>query len=318
MTDVRILCPGENWMNLGSLIAIGLNGYSSGLPAGSTVAPVTAVPLAKAVVEGPARVAAGDYDMAIMSPSWLVRMAREGRGPFPQPLPLRALACFPHDDQFVFAVREGVDATTLRDVVERRLPLKVAMPTPAMHHTVGWMVDAILAQHGCSRSDIEAWGGAIQDDHPPALNSPGAAAAPVDPSFDAVFDEAIMTLRWRRLTETYDLRFLRIDEQGLAACREAGMDAGILERGRLRGVLEDVPTIDASGWDLYCAEHMSDELAYLTAAAIDKQKDAISDRFAAPTSGLTSPVEMRDVCRDTAIPLHPGAEAYYREQGYLR
>lgn len=302
-------------MNLGILVAVGLNGYESLLPEGSTVAPITGTPLSKIVLDGPEGVVAGEYDMAIISPSWLLRMARDGTGPFGAPLPVCAIGSFPHDDQFAFAVREGTNATSLRDIKDRRLPLNVAMPTPAMTHTVGWIVDEILARHGFSRDDIETWGGTILDDHTPSLNSPDAIA--VDPSFDAIFDEAIMTLRWKRISEGYDLRFLRIDEEGLASCAEVGMTPSVLRKGRLRGVVADTPTIDASGWDLYCAEHMSYDLAYLTAAAIDRQKDAISARFSEPTAGLVSPIDMRSLCNDMQIPLHPGAEAYYRERGYL-
>lgn len=301
-------------MNIGSLIAHGLNGYDSQLPAGSTISATTGTPLPKMLIEGPERVVGGRYQMAIISPSWYLRLARDGKGPFPAPLPVCAIAVFPHDDRLVFAVRKETNITSLRAIKEDRVPLKVSLPAP--DHSSGWMIDQVFAQYGFSRDDIEDWGGRTLNDRPASMNSPDVI--PVDPSFDAVFDEAIMTLRWKRISEGFDLYFLSVDEEVLARCREMGMVPGILEKGRLRGVEADVPTIDASGWALYCAEDMSYDLAYLTARAIDKQKEAISARFTGPTAGMTKPInDMRSVCRDLPVPLHPGAEAYYREQGYL-
>jgi len=32
---------------------------------------------------------------------------------------------------------------------------------------------------------------------------------------------------------------------------------------------------------------------------------------------MTAPVDMRAMCRGLPLPLHPGAERYYREMGYL-
>ncbi|HET9206817.1 MAG TPA: TAXI family TRAP transporter solute-binding subunit [Burkholderiaceae bacterium] len=34
-------------------------------------------------------------------------------------------------------------------------------------------------------------------------------------------------------------------------------------------------------------------------------------------SPLSYPIEPRDMCRGVDLPLHPGAERYYREHGHL-
>jgi uncharacterized protein len=34
-------------------------------------------------------------------------------------------------------------------------------------------------------------------------------------------------------------------------------------------------------------------------------------------SDLVYPIDPRALCRNTGVPLHPGAERYYREHGYL-
>ncbi|WP_243718484.1 TAXI family TRAP transporter solute-binding subunit [Actinomadura sp. KC06] len=313
--DVRILCPGQNWMNIGSLIANGMGGYGSPLPDGSTIAAVTGTPPAALGMDGPRLVAEGRYDFGITTPSWALAMARAGKGPYAEPLPVKAVAAFAHDDRLALAVRAETGITSLAEIAERRPPLKISMPSREMGHPARWVMDEILACHGFSQEDVERWGGEILRDRPRSQNSPDAV--PADPAFDAVFDEAIMTWRWRNLTTMYDLEFLPLDEPVLRHCTAMGMPAGVLEKGRLRGLREDVPTIDFSGWILYCADDLPDELAYLAVRAIEEQKDLVSARFTGPTRALTSPVDMREICRDLPVPLHPGAEAYYRENDHL-
>lgn len=313
--DLKILCPGQNWMAIGSLLANGLGGYYSPLPDGTTIAAVTGTPPSALGMDGPRLVAEGHYQFAITTPAWNLTCAVEGRGPYERPLPLRALAAFPHDDRLALAVRRETGITDLRQIAERRVPLRLSVPPREQGHPVTWVLDEVLGRCGFAPEDVERWGGALLKDRPRSQNSPDAT--PVDPSFDAVFDEAIMTLRWRRISETYDLRYLPLDEDVLAHCASLGMPAGVLERGRLRGVEEDVPTLDFSGWVLYCSADLPEELAYLAIRALDEQRETITARFTGPTPPMTSPFELGRAAADVPVPLHPGAEAYYREHGHL-
>jgi TRAP-type uncharacterized transport system substrate-binding protein len=312
--DLRILCAGRNWMNVGSLLALGLNGYYSPLPKGSTIAAISGDP-GTMCMEGPRLVAEGRYHLAITTPAWYVAMARAGNGPFETPLPLRAIAVLPHDDRLALAVRRETGITSLAEIVERELPLKISTPARELNHPAGWVVDAVMEQYGFSREHVERWGGELLRDRPRFQNSPDSV--PIDPRFDAIFDEAIMTLRWRRISESYDLRFLPIDEQVREHFAGMGMPRGTLERGRMRGLDADVATIDFSGWALCCREDMPDELGYLVARALDEQHEEISARFADATAGMTSPIDMHRVGRDAPVPLNAGAEQYYRDHGYL-
>jgi uncharacterized protein len=96
-----------------------------------------------------------------------------------------------------------------------------------------------------------------------------------------------------------------------------GWSRGVLPKNRFRGVDRDVPGIDFSGWLFFCRQDMDEELAYYAIQAIDEQQRQINEWFDAPTSGMTEHVDMRKLVRDLPLALHPGAEAYYREKGYL-
>ena len=312
--DVKILGAGANWTGLGGRISIGLDGYYSRLPKGSTVATVTMNPAA-ACYEGILRVADGTYHMAITTPGWFARLALEGLDPFEKSIPLRALAQFPHDDRMAFAVRRDRGVKSLADLGARKYPLKVSTPEPGSWHPAVWGAQEILREYGYSYEDILKWGGRMLADRPRFVNDP--AAPLISEDFDAVFDEALMTRRWKRLTDQYDLDFLPIDEGVMRKLEQRGFARGKIEKGRFRGIDQDIPAIDFSGWLLYCHEDMDEELAYLTIAAIEEQKKEIEKIFPQPHAALTGPVDLHKLATDPAIPLHKGAERYYREFGHI-
>ena len=93
LAELRFLGPGFNWMKIQGIIAVGMSGYNSPLPQGTTVSVTTFDPGA-ACMDGPLLVAEGKFHTAITTPPWFGRMAIEGKGYFSSPLPVRALAPF--------------------------------------------------------------------------------------------------------------------------------------------------------------------------------------------------------------------------------
>lgn len=311
--DLKMIGGGRNWMDLSAKIALGLTGYYSPLPKGSTVSVATFDP-GIASMRSPLLVAQGRYQMAITTPHWYVRLAAEGRPPFKKRLPLKALAVFPHDDRMVFAVQKRLGIRSFSDLRERKYPLKVSTVPPRNEHPALWGALTVLKAHGLSLTDFEKWGGKLLADRPRHINSPDAKVA--TPGFDAVFDEAIMTRRWKRLSEENDLVYLPIEPAARAKLEKAGWTIDVIAKGRLRGADMDVPAVDFSGWVLFCNAKLPKEIAYLTVAAIEEQKRDIEELFPAPFPPMTGPVDMRQLAK-TPIALHPGAEAYYREKNYL-
>ena len=86
-----------------------------------------------------------------------------------------------------------------------------------------------------------------------------------------------------------------------------------LPAGTYAGQKEDVQTFGMKV--LLCVRaDMEDELAYQTAMALDIKGDAI----AAAEPWLWAAADKEALCKELPIPLHEGAEAYYRETGYLK
>ena len=311
--ELKFLGSGVNWMPLCGQLALWLGGYYSVLGEGARVS-VTAMEPGRSIFDGCHAVANGQYHTAITTPSWIARLAVNGNAPFAKPLPLRAIANFPHNDRMVFAVRKETGIKSFEDIRDKKYPLRVSTTLLETNHPASWCAEQVMKAYGFCFADIESWGGKVLRDRPRMLSGGGA---PVSEDFDAIFDEAIMTLRWKKLTAEHDLAFLPVDDAILKRLGQQGWECGVLSKGLFRGIEADIPTLDFSGWLMYCAEELADDLAYFIVMAIDEQKEAINRVMDRPGSGMTSKIDMRALAQNTPVPLHPGAERYYREKGYL-
>ena len=173
-------------------------------------------------------------------------------------------------------------------------------------------MDRILDYYGCAIREVEQWGGRVTSEDRQA----GRLESLRSGQINAIFDEALMTQRWKVCTDEFDFDFLPLEDAALKHCENLGMKRSVIPKGRLRGVEADVPTVDMAGWLLYCHEALPGEIAYHVIKALDSQKKMIESLFQ-PGQGLTGSLDMKDLCRDTEIPLHLGAARYYQEHGYL-
>lgn len=309
--ELKILGTGSNWMNVGGIIAVALNSYYSPLPPGSVVSVSTMDP-GVGSMESPTMVAEGRFDIGMTTPGWYGRLAFDGKPPFTKPLPLRGLALFPHDDRMAFVVRRETGLSSIREIRDKKYPLRYSVPVVEKTHPAVWGADVVLAEYGFSRADIDSWGGTQLRDRPKHSSDPGAK--PISDDWDALFDEAIMTPRWQNITRLYDVKFLPVDDDVLTRLEARGMRRGVIEKGRFRQIDEDVPTLDFSDWLMFCRDDLADDVAYQVAKTIDDNKAAFNKRI--PVA-LTAPVDPAVYVPKMPIPLHPGAARYYSEKSYL-
>jgi uncharacterized protein len=324
--EVKILSAGSNWIKVGGMLGLGLTGYFSSLPKGSSVSIHTAH-TGEMCLAGPGLVEAGTYHFGMTTPPWLARTAAEGKGAMgfgEKKLHLKGVGVFPHFDQLALAVRKDLGITSIRQLKEQKVPLRISTAPTHLEHPVGWVLDVLLAEYGMAIEDFERWGGAViyGDRQPNFLEkvpegSRDRVSAIKAGLLDAVFDEALMTRPWHDIADAIDLTFLPIDRDVLASLeKKYGIRPTVIPKGRLRGVDTDIPTIDFAGWILYCREDLPDRLVYLALQALEQQSRQIESLFQ-PGQGLTGPIDVSTMWRGVELPLHPGAEQYYREKGYL-
>ena len=131
---------------------------------------------------------------------------------------------------------------------------------------------------------------------------------------NAVFDEGIKS--WAGDALEHGFRFLPIDGAIRERLAAMGFRPVTMSAAEIPGLPEDVPTLDFSGFTVYTHANAPDEVITFICRALEARKDRI------PRDTGEGPLPLDRMCRDTVegpltIPLHPAAERFWREQGYL-
>src|SRR6185437_11142023 len=89
-----------------------------------------------------------------------------------------------------------------------------------------------------------------------------------------------------------------------------GLKRQMITRREFPGLPEDVPTLDFSGWPIFCLESASDDMIYKFCEALEARKDRIPWYGKGPMALETmckDSVEARSTCRFIAAPSASGA-----------
>ena len=261
-------------------------------------------------------VAEGKFSLAWVNPSVLLTMAYRGKGPFRKRLPLRTIAVFPSYDVMGFAIHESTGITSLSQIKKERFPLKLSTrlvtPSALRENSTMFTVAAVMRAAGFSFAELRKWGGKIHLASRPS--DPARRASIENGTVNAIFDEGIKS--WARTALENGFRFLPVEGAVLKSMVAMGYRPTIMPKSRFHGMAEDITTIDFSGWPMIVRADMPDEAVYPICEAIEKRKDVI------PTDNY-KPLEMAQLCANDEeapydVPLHKGAERFYRERGYLK
>ncbi len=262
------------------------------------------------------QVANKEVSLMWINPAAPLAMAHRGCAPFPGPQPLRAIAVFPSWDAAVIAVHELTGITSLEQIRERRVPLRVStgstIAPPFDEDGTMFAVVRMLAAAGVTLDDIRSWGGTITPTYRPS--HPDRAAAIRSGEVDAVFDEGIMS--WGQIAIENGFRFLPFEGAFAERVKADGYGIVSVTPKRIPALRAPVPSVDFCGWPMVVHADMADDVAYALCEAIELRKDVI------PTDNYR-PLDLAQLCsgdEETPMvaPLHPGAERFYRERGFLK
>jgi TRAP-type uncharacterized transport system substrate-binding protein len=150
----------------------------------------------------------------------------------------------------------------------------------------------------------------------------GALPHPGTPKFkallageiDAIFDEGAHG--WVNEVLDGGIDILPIGEQTMSKLEAMGYRRTMMPKSDFPKLPRDVLTLDFSGWTVFVHAETEDEIVTDMCAALDARKDRI------PWDG-EGPLPLDQMCRETpatpqVVPLHPAAELYWKEHGYLR
>jgi TRAP transporter TAXI family solute receptor len=115
------------------------------------------------------------------------------------------------------------------------------------------------------------------------------------------------------MTQRQDLCFLDFPEDLLQTlASEFNVERVIMPVRYLRGVDHPIATVSRIGNAVFGKAEMPDSFAYDIARAIDEHRDLLKYGV------MPFVYDSRTVWQSGDVPLHPGAERYYREVGYIQ
>jgi len=259
---------------------------------------------------GPKLLDEGEFDIAFANPSSITYTACNGLDPFTRKIAIKNLAVFPSWDRLGFAVKRQLSVRSLSEIGERKPRLTISTRSQGPGGATVFSVEKVLRHHGWGLAEAENWGGRVD-----RVGVPGDSARLEglrQGLYDAVFDEGIVD--WADLALSQNMIFLPLEDSVFKQMEYLGFRKVFIPKTRFTRLKADIPSMEFGGWALYCRADLPDETAYLIAGAIDQRRQTI------PVDA--EKLDITRICKDTeegplCIPLHPGAERYYREQGYL-
>jgi len=267
-------------------------------------------------IENLRRVARKELSLLWINPNAPLALAYKGCAPFERPQPLRAIAVFPSWDAAVIAVHESTGITSIEQIRERKAPLQVStghtLAPPFDDDPTMFAVNAMIGAAGFSLADIRAWGGSVHG--VPRPSHPQRAEMITRGEVNAIFDEGILS--WGQFAVERGFRFLPIEGAVRKRIEAAGYDIIDVTPKRLPALPHAIQAVDFCGWPMIVHADMPDDVAYALCEALEARQLQI------PTDNY-KPLNLVQLCTvdeeaPRGAPLHPGAEKFYRERGYLR
>jgi len=215
---------------------------------------------------------------------------------------LRLIAKIEDPFYYMVAVRKESGIKDFARIKQQKLPVRIMGADGNMA--------TILKYYGITTEDIKAWGGKTGVTAEEALEGDfdivaGFLASPsLNPESSS----------WTTLSQKFDLYFMELPEDLLKLIAQQNVDAEfvVAHNGLLRGVNRRIKTLGRSGESVFARDNTPEQAAYDLAKAIDENRGALKWFIRVYT------YDSRTVWQNFGVPLHPGAERYYREVGYLK
>ncbi len=290
---------GTAWYGYGASIAELLRPL---LPPGSSL---DVLPLAGGVAN-PQLLAQGKADFAINF-AINTRWAREGRLIYQSEMEnLRGLVGGFDVYHLLPVARHDAPFESLAEVKEKKMPLRLYTITVGGQGERATQM--LLEAYGMSYEDIKSWGGEVQHTSFDVIKTAfqdGRADLLVHGTPEghpSVTEISIMS----------SVKFLSLSEEVASSLVETyGMDQSVLPEGSFRGQDQDVRTV---GWSvtLDTTSEMPEVVAYLITKTVLEGKDQLG--VAHKSLEAFDPSQAAGTL---GVPLHAGAERYYKESGLL-
>lgn len=244
-----------------------------------------------------ARVDFGVTSSAMLSAAYYDKLA--GKGPFRN---LRLVAKVEDPFYFLVAARKDSEIKSFKQIKDHQIPVRIMGTDGNMK--------AILDYYGISLQDIQDWGG----------NTSVSLADATRGEFDIISGFLASPAMnpessyWTTISQKYDLYFIELPDELLDAIVANNVDAERIDAQQclLEGLDRRIKTVGRSGEAFFVRDDAPEQAAYDLAKAIDELHGQLKWYIRIYT------YDQNTVWQNYGVPLHPGAERYYREVGYLK
>jgi TRAP transporter TAXI family solute receptor len=201
------------------------------------------------------------------------------------------------------------NVTTIEEAIRQRLPIRIGCsPIGSMDEKI---VNMLLGFLGVSYDDVKRWGGDV-------IHGGGGELANLvrDGRLDYLLDHtAAESATMNEIAMTSEITFLQWEEATLRWFETQGFERITIRNGTWRNQTRDI--INAGSPDcIFVSERISNDVAYTLTKAMCEQRDWLVSQY--PSTATFNPATSWEPGRVGSVPLHPGAERYYREMGYIR
>jgi len=217
---------------------------------------------------------------------------------------LRLIARIELPQYVLLAAKTSTGITDLRQIKEKRLPVKILTTENAV-------TLPILDYYGLTRKQVESWGGSYM---------PYVGALPIDLdavdviiSPNAYLGDAPEVKPYYLISARHNLRYFDMPQELRdEMVKNLGYEMVDLPRSLFRGVDRPIASVGRSNQVIYSRDDLPADFAYTIAIAMDQHRNLLR--------WLHMPMsyDPRLVTQLSPVPLHAGAERYYREVGYLK
>jgi len=269
------------------------------------------------------RICDGQAHFAVTTPAAVPFLLHKGIGMTDKPCPsLRGLFKMPQRDPLILAVRADLGVKTFDELIQKKLPLKMATATLDSGRAIGFLYPEFLKAYGTSVAEVESWGGNVV-----SADLGGQAIAKVEAGeANALFHEGDVPIApaWKTLHAKIPMRILSMRPDVMEKMKEFGLMKydQVIRKGQYPGALDDVTTLDYSDWIVVADAGVPENIAYLMTKIGVERKGAFEgqyrDMLPAGSKEMGQYIaDPKEMWKDLGVPLHPGAEKYFKEKGLM-
>jgi TRAP-type uncharacterized transport system substrate-binding protein len=237
---------------------------------------------------------------------------------------LRLIATINQPAWIGVAVRAATGITDLSEIAAKRMPVRLKYG----HEKA---INTILEYYGLSARKIVEWGGHIvgsEAAQQPPSDDPFArwlgrdwnAIAPwvANGEFDAVIDPIYAAYtpehkHWWEATMLHEMRFLPLPQDLITqiVSRNQAEGPGLIPHRLMRGVNEDMPTVQRFPQCIYTRAEADEAFVFEVTKALDDSSNLFRETH------IPYSHHPKTVAKPRGVPLHPGAQRYYSQVGYV-